>query len=354
MKDRPLQVLASPAFRNAALNPYTSLLYKHLPAAEVADFSVHDLLSRRHAIWHVHWPEMCLNYKLLPVAISNCAGFIGALEYARARGCRIVWTAHNLACHDHFHSHVEKYFWQAFLRRVDGIITLTHAGAAALVDRFPAAASLPRFVIPHGHYRHEYPETQTDIGQRLGIPRGATVLLHFGAIRAYKNVSALVAAFEKIDDPNLFLVIAGRSADDLVARRLRGQVADHPRIRLQLTHVPQQEVTSYFRLADLVVLPYTEIQNSGTALLSLTMQRPVMVPAKGGMPELRDQVGGEWVFTYDGDFSPSNLLHAIRWAYQPRRGPNLSAFDWEAIGWQTLRAYQTVLGAERVPLARSA
>ncbi len=59
--------------------------------------------------------------------------------------------------------------------------------------------------------------------------------------------------------------------------------------------------------ADLVVLPYRRMLNSGAALAALSFQRPIMGPAAGAMKEVRDRIGSDFVRTYEGSFGEATL-----------------------------------------------
>ena len=70
-------------------------------------------------------------------------------------------------------------------------------------------------------------------------------------------------------------------------------------MRLLDHFVDDLTMTRLFAAADVVVLPYLDISNSGVAMLALSLQRPVIGPSKGAFPELQAQVGTTWVRTFD-------------------------------------------------------
>jgi beta-1,4-mannosyltransferase len=89
-----------------------------------------------------------------------------------------------------------------------------------------------------------------------------------------------------------------------------------------------------------VVLPFRDITNSCTALLALSFDRPVLVPALGAMAELQALVGDEWVRTYDDELTPDLLARALDWAVRRPPGvPRLDALDWPEIARRTLSVY---------------
>ena len=137
------------------------------------------------------------------------------------------------------------------------------------------------------------------------------------------------------------LLVGGAPLTPAIADEVRAAAAGDPRVCLRLEHVPENEVQRYLRAADLVVLPFKEITNSGSALLALSFDRPVLVPARGAMGELQTVAGRDWVCTYEGDLTPRILADALDWALQrPRdRSPHLEALEWPLIARQTLALY---------------
>ena len=52
------------------------------------------------------------------------------------------------------------------------------------------------------------------------------------------------------------------------------------------------------------MLPFSDIMHSGSAILALSFNKPVLVPARGSLPELQALVGTDWVRTYVGELTP--------------------------------------------------
>jgi glycosyltransferase involved in cell wall biosynthesis len=209
---------------------------------------------------------------------------------------------------------------------------------------------VPNYVIPHGHYRSEYPNTVCDARKKLGVSSRARVLLFFGQIRQYKNVPALIRAFRRIQG-DVILCIAGRPSSEYLATEVAREAAGDPRVRLHLHEVPKERVQLFFRAADLVVLPYRDILNSGTALLSLSFSRPVLVPDRGSMGELRLSTGPEWVRTYTGEIGAATIEEALRWSVNRPRPDQLCLdhLEWPELARQTLNAYAEIKSREMPP-----
>jgi len=341
-----MRVVALPAFVNRAVNPYNALLYGAVRrlGATVVEAAPWRLLGRPPDVLHVHWPDAFFSARRLPGAVGKSLLLMGVVGTARLRQARVVWTIHNLRPHEERHARWEARMWRWFVARVDGYIALTAGGQAAALARFPALRGRPGFVIPHGHYKDEYPD-EVDRGvarAALGLPPAAPVVVFLGAIRPYKNLPALIDAFRGVPGPAWRLLIAGKPADAALAGEIRRRAAGDGRIRLDLGFVPNDRVQHYLRAADLVVFPYREILNSGSALLALSFERPVLVPALGAMAELQGAVGAEWVRTYHGEPTPKSLAEAMAWARATPRDAKalLRDLDWEEIARQTVAAYE--------------
>ena len=343
-----MRVLARPAFSSRQENPYNWLLYTYMKDLGVCvnEFSWQHAIANNHKIWHLHWPELPLNNQNFLKALIKTQALLLQIDWARSRGTQIVWTVHNLAAHEQFYPQLETWFWQAFIRRIDGYISLSNAGMEAAQQRFPALKNLPGFVIPHGHYRGEYEDGISPAAARaaLGLPMSAKVLLFFGRIRAYKNVPQLIAAFRQLADSEAVLCIAGRPEFPALAEAIAREADLDKRIVTYLDFIPQDKAQLYFRGADLVVLPYREILNSGSALLALSFDCPILVPLRGTLGELQAQVGQDWVRGYTGEINSTHIKDALQWALntsRPYQAP-LQALDWQELAQQTVHAYKFV------------
>jgi beta-1,4-mannosyltransferase len=341
----PLRVLAWPwAF---PANPYTCLLYSHLASlgVEVREFTVARALGGGYDVFHLHWPEKALTSAAWFVAAAGAVAALVALEAAHLHGARVVWTAHNAKPHDSRHPWLERWFWSALVRRVDAVIHLSAAGQQAVEARYPRLAACPHAVVPHGHYRGSYPDTlsREDARAALAIPAGARVVTFLGLVRPYKNVPHLVRTVRALPSSagEVVLLVGGAPHPPALAEEIRAAADGDPRVRLTLEHVPDEQVQHYLRAADLIVLPFKDITNSGSALLALSFDRPVLVPARGAMGELQALAGGDWVCTYERELTPEVLAAALDWAMQrpSGAGPQLDALEWIRLARQTLSVY---------------
>jgi beta-1,4-mannosyltransferase len=347
-----MRVTALPAFSSKEFNPYNWLLYTNVQAAgqRVIEFSWRHVVKLQVPdVFHVHWPEW---YALAPGwHWRKCVDFVLFHLYVRLiRMCggKVVWTAHNAFAHDRAQTSLNVFLWETFLASVDGIIYLSWASKRQIEGSYPVLAHKESTVIQHGDYVDWIAETNAapprDLPSResLGIPAGAKVILAFGRIRPYKGIDLLIEEFRHLGSHDTHLIVAGRVPNAELEQRILELSGSAPNIHCILRRTEDDELVKLLELSDLVVLPYRQITNSGSALLALSAHRAILGPRMGSLPEVQQLVGEDWVRLYDGDLSRSHLLEAIRWAAAPRRPLSMKPFAWPDIARQTLGFYKSL------------
>jgi beta-1,4-mannosyltransferase len=343
-----MRVVAKPAFSNRRMNPYTSLLYEHIRPLvdEIVEYPTRQFLSGKIDIVHVHWPDHVVASPKLLRAAKRTTGFLVRMIEHKARGARVIWTAHNVVPHTVRHPLVAAGFWRIFLRLIDGVVFLSALSRNETLTAHPRIRHLPYAIIPHGHYKALIPRNigRTRARDRLGLPANKFIFLHFGLVRDYKNVLLLIKEFLSLERPDGYLVIAGRiSGNDALRAAIQHLASERDNIRLDLKFIPDETLHTYLAACDFVVLPYKRILNSGSVLYALSAGRPVIVPKIGSIPEIAAQVGRAWVRTYSGGFDKCYLMEAMEHPLPPTSLPDLSFYDWNVIAKQTVDFYRRVI-----------
>jgi glycosyltransferase involved in cell wall biosynthesis len=303
MEMRQLRILAWPLHAGTEGNPFVDLLYtpmRHEPSIQLTGYSRRRLALERWDIVHIHWPEWAIRGGTVRPRLDGFR-FAALLEQARLRGARIVWTAHNLRPHEG--TPTTDRFMRLFVHTLDLVIGLSDASLSDAQGMYPTLRRVQKVVVPHGHYRTVYPApiaSYADARRRLGLDHSGRTLLLLGQLRPYKNVNGLIRSFRTVASADDRLIIAGRPISEELARTIRETAHDDSRLLLRLEHIPDTDVPNLVRASDLLVLPYHAAGNSGAALLALSLDRPVLAPAKGSFPELAANVGVSWVQTYTG------------------------------------------------------
>jgi beta-1,4-mannosyltransferase len=101
-----------------------------------------------------------------------------------------------------------------------------------------------------------------------------------------------------------------------------------------LEYVDDPTLRDEIAAAELVVLPYRELHNSGAALLALSLERPVLLPASEVASALTDEVGPGWVHLYSGELTGAALATALTRSRDVVRAgrPDLSRREWTGAG----------------------
>jgi beta-1,4-mannosyltransferase len=354
-------------------NPYQELLYGPMRAAGHtvtylrAPFGSHTfgLLAlpwqaaaarlRGYRAFHLHW-----TYPFsLPLIGRTTAGRWLAQTYfqafvwcLRAWGFAVVWTAHNVLPH-------ERQFgndWQArrFLAAHSQIVIAHSQAVADQLRRKRLSATADNIVvIPHGSYIGVYPDTVTRSQARLelGLPQQAFVVLFLGHVRRYKGVEQLVQAFAKLlvgrdDTASPRLVLAGTCRDEALRKKIAGYKRRlGERLMVADTYIADDRMQYYYRAADVVALPFSEVSTSGSALLALSFGRPLVAPRLGGLRELPGTVG--WLYDGRGLASALETAAAASPSALAARSRAATAYakelSWDVIAARTMKAIEEVL-----------
>jgi glycosyltransferase involved in cell wall biosynthesis len=224
--------------------------------------------------------------------------------------------------------------------RVDAVVVHSEHGR----DRLVGQLGLPEekvAVIPHGVLM---PDGDDGLPAELADVEGP-VALFFGLIRPYKGLDVLLDAWRGIDGAELWVV--GMPRMDTSALR----AAAPPGVRFVERFVPDGQVAALFRRADLAVLPYREIDQSGVLFTALGAGTPLLLSAVGGFPEVAAEGAAELVPPGDAAALHDALARLLA---DPAAREGLAAgarraaaerYGWDAIARAHLDLYARLAGA---------
>jgi len=225
--------------------------------------------------------------------------------------------------------------------RADAVVVHSEHGRARLVDELGVAED-KLHVIPHGalDYLTRLPE-ETPLPEELRDVEGPVVLF-FGLMRPYKGIDVLLDAWRGIEGAELWVVGMPR----MPVAPLRA--AAPPGVRFVPRFITDPEIPALFRRADLAVLPYRAIDQSGVLFTALAFGTPLVLSDVGGFPEVAATGAAELVPPGD----PDALREALRGLLaDPERRERLRAasraaaegpYAWDAIARRTLDLYASL------------
>jgi glycosyltransferase involved in cell wall biosynthesis len=233
------------------------------------------------------------------------------------------------------------------LARMDAVVVHTEHGAHRLRAEFGVEPERLE-VIPHGAF--DYLTAQPEealLPEELREVEGP-VILAFGLVRPYKGMDVLLEAFAELEGAELWIVGMPR----MPMGPLRELAAEAPgTVRFVERFVPEAEIPAFMRRADLVVLPYRNIEQSGVLYTALAFGRPLVLSEVGGFPEIGELGAARMVPPED----PPALAAALRELLEsPAERERMAAaaaaaahgpYSWEEIGRRTVALYRRLLDA---------
>jgi glycosyltransferase involved in cell wall biosynthesis len=231
---------------------------------------------------------------------------------------------------------------RALYARMDALIAHSETGAR----RLRGVTDTPVHRVPHGVFDHLAGRAdERSLPPELAAVEGPVVLC-FGLIRPYKGTDVLLRAFREVEAAELWIVGMPRMPLEplqALAARCEATVRFVPRF------ITDPEIPAYFRRADLVVLPYLEIEQSGVLYTALAFERPIVASDVGGFGEVAAETGAMRLVA-PGD--PQALATAItgllsdpaareRLAGAAARAAG-GTYSWDAVAERTLAVYRTV------------
>jgi len=268
-------------------------------------------------------------------------------------GQKIVFTVHDT--HSLEASALDTFIFARTARRSDVLLVHNSSSRDVLVEKWKVRPERVR-VIPHGGYDHYYERAISKSAARSRLGNADEfVLLAFGTIREYKGLDYLLPAVAQTRGaiPALRLIIAGRSFDAALGARYAKLISDlglADIVRFENRFIETAEVETLFAAADLVVLPYIRIDQSGVLFLAYTFGKPVLATSIGGLPELvREGLTGYLVQPGNVRALSEGILRA--WAERdrlPKMGSNARELIEEEYTWErqadiTVDAYLSLL-----------
>jgi glycosyltransferase involved in cell wall biosynthesis len=355
-----MRILASPARRNRARNPYNFLLSDALAeqACDVVDLDGQNGVFGKWDVFHIHWPQHATRGRKR-LALRKTAALLALLLVQRMKGTRIVWTVHNVRSHDQHNAAIERVLMWLVVRLVHGVIYLSPASRAAACAELPALERKRFTVIPHGLYGGVSAKTRDEARVAFGLPSDRPVVGFLGDIKRYKGLDLVLDALGETSPGEATLFIGGafQHAASPAGREytasVRARIADLQRrgysIVFRDERLDDDAFADGIRACDLVALPYRAVWNSGFALLVLENRGRLFASDAPAFRELQQELGPEWVHLVEGSPTGSALRAALGnapGAADDRIEAFRAARAWPQIAAATLAFYRR-LGAGR-------
>lgn len=325
-----MRVMQSSRTLRPTTNPYLKQLYQTVGQhVDLTLFSWREALLGRFDVFHIHWPELLIRGSNRRRTALRRLATLMVLTRIRCSRRVIVRTVHNIEPHE-----PGSKWEQRLLSLIDRWTTLYILLTPESVPRSDA----PSVVIPHGDYISWF-------SGMLVPPTEPGTILHPGLIRPYKGIEELLSVFCHLDAVYLTLRIVGKTQSEEMSNHILLACQNDRRVIAVLQFVSDEEMATEIGRAQFIVLPYREMHNSGIALLSLSLNRPILVPRNASTDALAREVGDQWVLRFDAPLT-DQALTAAELATRTMTGvnpPNLSQRSWPRVSIAHIHAYQAAI-----------
>jgi len=280
--------------------------------------------------------------------------------YYRLLGKKIVLTVHNVNAgkRDGKDTWLNRFTLRAQYRLADHIFVHTENMKSELNGEFGIDGRRVT-VIPFG-VNNDAPNTSltpAEAKQHLGIQPSEKVILFFGNITPYKGLEYLVDSFQQISGlgGEYRLIIAGRAIRYQeyfaeIRERIEEDV-QQGRVLLRANFIPDEETELYFKAADVLVLPYRHIYQSGVLFLGYGFGLPALAADVGSLKD--DIMEGKTGFLFRPE-NPVDLAKTIVRYFESELFANLSTHrqdirdyvmrqhSWDIAGTATMCVYSSL------------
>jgi len=245
-------------------------------------------ITQRPQWIHIDWPYSFYSINL-PTPFKWLFYYCFQIQVtfiSRFTKCKIAQTLHNIHRHEPYHKEID-HKAQLILFRHAEFIRVFHQGT---IEKVKASWKIDtdKFIIqPEGSYVGYYPNqvSKSDARTELGFDLQDFILLYLGSIRPYKGILDLIDNFKTYRKDNWKLIIAGYPYDRNYTDLVKNRCENLSEISLYLGHQPEERLQYYFNASDVVASPFRQIENSGSVILAMGFQRPVIAPKMGVLIE---------------------------------------------------------------------
>lgn len=273
------------------------------------------------------------------------------LKKVKKKGKQLVITIHDILPFN------QKFYDYRYHKKIyelaDQIIVQAPDNVQRFHQLFPDN-TVPVSMIPHGHFLQYAKNRERNISrQKLGIRQDSFVYLFFGQIKQVKGVDVLLQAYagmlkehSKLKE-QVQLVIAGSvwKTDFGICEEIISREGLEDYLKLDIRYIPDEEVDDYYSAADICVLPYREVYQSGVIQLTYAHHKPAVVTKIPAFMDIVDESRGILCAPNDVE----SLAKALYQAYVVKDQLNMMAdkgyryietrFDWDEIGKKVVGLY---------------
>ena len=253
---------------------------------------------------------------------------VGVLSSRASRGIPTVYTCHSLS----FEEYTSQSFtpinfkeWVSFrmqlmgrkllekkvLTKSDHIVVLSEYTKRKLQKAYDLSPAKIH-TIPGGVDLHRFrpAEDKRALRTRLSLPNGHFMILTVRNLEPRMGLENLILAFKKVveNEKDTLLILGGEGPLAMKLKSLAREAGMADSVRFT-GFIPEEELSYYYQVADLFILPTVELEGFGLVTLeALASGLPVLGTPVGGTLEILTRMGPEFLFA---DSTPESIARLI-------------------------------------------
>ncbi|MBN1980238.1 MAG: glycosyltransferase [Chitinivibrionales bacterium] len=272
--------------RLSRFNPYLQLLYKPLTDSQsgvrvVSSNSLFPVflfkkITGEHSIVHYHWPEFSTIGSIFIQTWKICT----VLLY-RMLGGKLVLTIHNKKPHANRFCHANAFIYRCMARWANRL-HVHSPGAVSIMAQYLRTREEKFTVIAHPQYPSHYINRNVSIdflqsNYGFSLKHTEPIFLSFGYIAAYKGIEEFVEIFS---EKKYQCIIAGavKKGEKTYFKNLLPKIEKAPTIFLKSEFISHDDEKYFFNGCDCILFNGKETLSSGSVILALSYNKPVILP----------------------------------------------------------------------------
>lgn len=164
-------------------------------------------------------------------------------------------------------------------------------------------------VYPHGNFLHHINQSKPDKNFVSLFPKGKKHILLFGQIKESKGWKIAIQSMKQLN--NYHLIIAGKLRD-VSMTQITDEIKNNQleeKVTLIARHITESERDAIFNYADVVIIPYLRIYQSGVLLMAMSYGKCIVASGLDANKEIiTDDINGKLFQSGNADALATTIL----------------------------------------------
>ena len=249
---------------------------------------IKEIIEEKPTLIHFHQLSPYYHAKNHDETLMKAHKLVENIQDLRDHGGKIVYTMHNPLPHNRTFTDIDKMINNEMYSLSSTIIVLGPSAKKIIKNK---NINTPISVVKHPSYREIYGEKpdKNQIRNEIGLPTNAVIFGNIGSIKPYKGLEFIIKTFIQFSEShnpneNLHLLIAGYTPDNEYINSLK---ENYPNKNITIVNqdLNNTELIKFISTLDYSIFAFKDIWASGSVVLSMSYNIPVIVPDIGCMAD---------------------------------------------------------------------